>query len=650
MRLSKLAIPVVTFTLAGALAAVAATFAAQLVEDSSVVGVRRALDAERLTWADADADGLQLFLIGTAPSEAERFRALTVAGRVVDAARVIDQMDVEDSAELAPPDFSIEMLRNDSGINLIGLIPAETDREALREAAASVVPESQVSDLLETADYPAPEGWGESLDFALAALKTLPRSKISLTAERVAITAMTESEADRRTTASRLTRAVPDGTQLALDLSAPRPVITPFTLRFVIDEERGPRFDACSADTEETRERIISAARRAGLEGQALCRIGLGVPSRNWGAATEMGIEAVAALGGGTITFSDADVTLIAPLGTDQSQFDRVAGDLEARLPEVFALDAVLPVPEATVEGQGPAEFVAIRSPEGMVQLRGRVAGEMARRTADSFARAKFGSDTVYMAARVDDGLPASWSIRVLAGLEALSFLENGAVTVTRDSVKVFGNTGREAASADIAALLATKLGEGSTYDIDVTYQEQLDPIASQPTPEQCEEAIGAIVSTRKINFEPGSATLDRDAQGTLDDIAEVLKECGAIRLEIGGHTDSQGREVMNQQLSQARAQSVLNALRERRVLTSSFTAKGYGETAPIADNKTEEGREANRRIEFRLIRPEPIKEEQTTLESVAQSGQTDEGAESAGQQTGEAAEGSEEEAAGGQD
>ncbi|MDW3117574.1 MAG: hypothetical protein R8G60_07105 [Roseovarius pacificus] len=57
--------------------------------------------------------------------------------------------------------------------------------------------------------------------------------------------------------------------------------------------------------------------------------------------------------------------------------------------------------------------------------------------------------------------------------------------------------------------------------------------------------------------------------------------------------------------------------MRKRRVLTSSFTAKGYGESQPIADNDTEEGREANRRIEFRLIRPKPVKEEQTTLESL---------------------------------
>ena len=61
----------------------------------------------------------------------------------------------------------------------------------------------------------------------------------------------------------------------------------------------------------------------------------------------------------------------------------------------------------------------------------------------------------------------------------------------------------------------------------------------------------------------------------------------------------------MNQQLSQARADAVLNAIMSRRVLTSNLSAKGYGESQPIADNGTEGGREANRRIEFKLLLPE---------------------------------------------
>ena len=79
------------------------------------------------------------------------------------------------------------------------------------------------------------------------------------------------------------------------------------------------------------------------------------------------------------------------------------------------------------------------------------------------------------------------------------------------------------------------------------------------------------------------------------------MADCEYVPMEVAGHTDSQGREIMNKELSQARADAVVNALLARRVLTSNMRAVGYGEEFPIADNDTEEGREANRRIEFTL-------------------------------------------------
>ena len=83
--------------------------------------------------------------------------------------------------------------------------------------------------------------------------------------------------------------------------------------------------------------------------------------------------------------------------------------------------------------------------------------------------------------------------------------------------------------------------------------------------------------------------------------------------MEIAGHTDSQGREVMNLSLSQARADAVLNAIMARRVLVSNLSAKGYGESQPIADNESETGREANRRIEFTLrVLEEVVADERT--------------------------------------
>lgn len=621
MRLSSIIAVAVCFSAAAGVALVAANFSVKLIEETSEIGVRQALDNAEMPWAEVQADGLQVTLVGIAPTEARRFTALSTAGTVVDAARVIDNMQVEAVAAIAPPRFSAEILRNDSGVSVIGLIPADTDKTEIIDRFSAMSGGAAVTDLIESADYPTPEGWEDALAFALTAMEQLPRSKVSISAGRVAITAISDSAEAKAKLEKSLQRAAPPGLRLSLNISAPRPVITPFTLRFLIDD-LGARFDACSADTEAAKTQILNAAFAAGLAGSGNCTVGMGVPSPKWADAVEHSIVALAQLGGGSVTISDADVTLIGHAGIVQGEFDRIVGELETALPPVFALFAKLP--ETVDPTQGPPEFTATLSPEGQVQLRGRLANDNMRAIARSYAQARFSSDQVYVATRAVDGLPHDWITRVLTGLEALSSLENGALSVTPNTVTLRGNTGSETASAEIAAMLAAKLGEAEAFDIKITYQKKLDPVAGLPSPVECEAEIGAILKTGKISFEPGSATIDAGALGTMDEIAEVLKKCGDLLLEIQGHTDSQGREEMNLALSQSRAQSVLNELRARRVLTASFTAKGYGEARPVEDNDTEEGREANRRIEFRLIRPAPSEpERETTLETIAESGNT---------------------------
>ena len=603
MKLSRHLLLPIAFVTAAALAIFIATLVVGVIERRTAQEMRLALAIEGQDWTQVETSGLLVTLSGMAETEALRFRALSVAGRVVDSARVIDAMEVRPVAELRAPDFSVEVLRNDDGVSLIGLIPATADREAVVSRLTGIAAGGNVADMLETAAYPAPAGWEPALDFGLASLARLPRSKISITPDRVTITAITASAAEKARIEADLSRLAPPGLRLTLDLSAPRPVITPFTLRFLVDAE-GARFDACSADTEAARTRILSAAVAAGAEGKADCVIGLGVPSPRWAEAVVAGIAALNELGAGSLTFSDTDVSLVAASTVDQRAFDRIVGELERALPDTFSLTSVL-TPRSDNSSAGPPEFTATLGPEGQLQMRGRLTDERVRTVVDSYAAARFGSSKVYNAARLDPELPEGWPVRVLAALEALAELSSGSVTVQPDVVEISGNTGNASANAEIARLLAAKLGDGAQFKIRVTYQEMLDPAAGLPSPEECAARVNTILSVSKITFAPGSSEIAGDALKTLDEIAEVLRTCPDVRIEIGAHSDSQGRDEMNLALSQSRADAVLSALQARRILVSNLTAKGYGETNPIADNGTEEGREANRRIEFTLISQE---------------------------------------------
>ncbi len=613
MRLSAIFLRLVAFAAAGAVAYVSAQTLVREVEERSVIAVQETLVDQGYEWASVLGDGLQVILEGDAPTEAVRFRAISAAGGVVDASRVIDNLSVVESEQIAPPDFAIEILRNDAGVSLIGLIPASTDREALADRITEIADGGTVTDLLEVGDYPAPQNWRTAVNYSLRALEMLTKSKISVNAERVVVDAIADSNDEKRRLEIALARNTPDGVRLAVDIRAPRPVISPFTTRFILDED-GARFDACAVDTEEALDEILTAASAAGFQERAPCTFALGAPSRTWGTAVAQSIEALGTLGGGTVTISDTDVTLVAVEGTNQQQFDATVGRLTNALPEAFALRAELP---ATVEetGEEVPFFTATLSPEGMVQLRGRLPDDATNSVVESFAQAKFGQANITMGTRIANNLPTGWPTRVLAGIDALAALSNGVVSVEPNSFLVRGNTGNLDANAEITRLLIDKLGQAADFEIDVTYVEELDPIASLPSPQECLDRINAAKAEQKILFDPGSAQLTAATQPVVDAIADILRECGDLPIRVSGYTDSQGRETMNQQLSQARADAVLTALRARRVPVSTFESIGFGEEDPIASNETEEGREANRRIEFSLIPEEtegPATDEQT--------------------------------------
>jgi len=601
LRLAALMAPLV-FLVAGGVFLGVAYGASVLIERVSAAAVKTKLLTEGITWADVEADGLQVRLIGTAPNEASRFRAVNLISTVVDSARVRDELELTPIKAFEAPRFSLEILRNDDGIQMIGLMPAGEMEEALISRAEVLARGGPYTEMIETANYPASAAWEGAFAYGLRAFEMLPRSKISISAERVSVTAIATSVSEKRAFEADLARAKPLDLNVVVDISAPRPVLTPFTLRFVKDE-KGPRFDACAADSENARVVILAAAKAAGAEDADDCVIGLGVPSPRWSVATKAGIEAIAALASGTITFTDADVTLQAGADVAQRDFDRIVGELEAALPEVFSLNATLEQPENEQTSEGPVEFSATLAPEtGRVELRGRLGDDMQRTVVDSFAKAQFGADKVYQASVIDPDLPDGWPIRVMAGLEALGELSSGTLTVRADTVVLAGLTGNTGARARVSQILSGKLGQGAAFRVDVTYDRALDPIASLPTQQECYDRVQAVLKKNKIVFEPASSEVAGQAAVIMGQLAEALDKCTSLRIEIGGHTDAEGSESSNLALSQARADAVLIALQGRGVDVSGFSAKGYGESVPLADNASAAGRETNRRIEFKLM------------------------------------------------
>jgi outer membrane protein OmpA-like peptidoglycan-associated protein len=129
----------------------------------------------------------------------------------------------------------------------------------------------------------------------------------------------------------------------------------------------------------------------------------------------------------------------------------------------------------------------------------------------------------------------------------------------------------------------------------------------TDPTKHGCKHRVvvsaSEIVINEQVQFATGSAVIKSASDGLLDDVAKVLIDNPRIKkLEVQGHTDSDGSASLNKRLSQQRAQAVMAALVKRGVAADRLEAKGYGMEKPIGDNGTKEGKAANRRVQFIIL------------------------------------------------
>ncbi len=598
----------ISFVLASALAIFSASKLVDHVERHSERQLITLLNGAGENWATIRADGFQVIVGGLAENEATRFRTLQLISGNINQGRVYDRTSVSQPDGLQPPKFSLEILRNVERVSLIGLVPASTGREYILERVRNLHTDTEVTDMLEQVDFPAPEGWKDAVDFGLSRLKQVPRSKISVTPKRVKVTAVSDTPEEQQSLQKSLAKNKPEILKLILDVSAPRPVITPFLFRLKVVEGQGV-LEACSADTNFAGAKITRALYRVKITGNIPCQVGLGVPTTEWDTAVILSIEAMKNIGSGTITLSDSDISLIASQNVPQNTFDNAVGMLENALPKLFSLQAIL-TPKPLIDGQTGEiilpDFTATKSPEGMVQMRGRLPDQLRKDAISAYAASMFGKDNIHNQTRIVENLPDGWTVRSMAGLEAMSHMRNGSVVVLPDEVIIKGRSGKDDISSIISRIFATRIGTNANYTVDVKFDENLVPTApTEPlgiSDQDCVKQITAVLGATKINFAPSSSSIEEASLGVIDSITEILLECPNAQFEISGHTDSQGSEGTNATLSQGRADAVLSALLDRRVLTAKMISKGYGETRPIADNSTEEGRAQNRRIEFKLI------------------------------------------------
>jgi outer membrane protein OmpA-like peptidoglycan-associated protein len=116
-----------------------------------------------------------------------------------------------------------------------------------------------------------------------------------------------------------------------------------------------------------------------------------------------------------------------------------------------------------------------------------------------------------------------------------------------------------------------------------------------------CQAEFSSMLAREQIRFVSGQPAIDALSFPLLDRLAAAAAHCPAVSFEVAGHTDSEGPLDFNTSLSKARAEAVAGYLVRKGVPVERMTVAGYGPSQPIGDNQTSQGREKNRRTEFKV-------------------------------------------------
>ena len=553
-----------------------------------------------LSWLEVSADGTRVIVSGFAPDEANRFIATSKISSIINSERIIDQIIVKKQITPSTIEYVLEILRDDNHISVIGFVPTNLQSKKLIAKLKVIAKDLEVRNLLEVSSFPITDAWKRTLDYAISSVKLLPNSKISIAKEEIWISALSESIDDKIRIENQLTSLDPGFFKLHLDIQSPRPLIQPFSLRFTMDES-GASLDKCSASDEYSKVVILSAMIKLGVDKESNCEIGIGVPADSWVDAVIIAATYVKEFEIASLTFENHNVSLVVSGNTGNDKFENIIDKLKKALPNEFQVGATLQ-PVRTKEIDNTNTFTVIKSLDGVVELKGFLNDHTAEIAVRSYASSIFGSININDSLRLSDKLPQNWPIQVLTGLEVVGLLDHGSLIIEPNTILLEGKSANPEIKSIVSEILSKKLGNDILYTLKLEYDEQLVPKPIGPDAKKCVLDINNVIETLGIEFAPGEIVLQKSSNDTLKNMVDIMQTCYIVPMEIGGHTDSQGRKSLNLSISQARAEAVMDSLLSYDILTGNLIAKGYGESTPIADNKTSEGRNKNRRIEFTLI------------------------------------------------
>ncbi len=602
-------------------------------QDTWLTGVDFGLKQLRaLKSGEVRLDGLGLSLSGEAASQAQYTSVKTaLASGLPNNIRLTDD-------RVTPPvikPYTWAARAANRQVTLSGYVPNVRARTDVQNVARDVF-KRDAGGRLDFGDG-APTGFAAVVAAALRELGRLEDGSASLSDTTLTVDGMAADEATAQAVRRGLRAALPASYRLndqirfreATPPAAPSPPVAVSPYTGGVEAEQNRIVLTGFAPSETARAQIEQSA-RSRFPGRTIDNrivIGPGAPE-GWQRCFDGGMLGLARVGTGRMAMSDRRLDVIAR--TDDEDLVG-AVPLDVRSAVGGACDA-----NARIDYAAPPEpelrWSAKRDGD-VVVLSGDVASAAARTTLLAQARRQFPRADVRDNMRVVDSKSKNWPRAAEIALASLADVDVGEAVLDRQSVTVMGEMRYEPSALErVRERIRRDMPRGYSGREQITMLRPAQsvpaqpspspqvappavPVVQQPQPPQAAQpprgpstAAGAVCQARLketarsgiINFDRARALLTGESTLTLDRIAGIARNCPGVRIEIEGHTDSEGTPERNKNLSERRAQAVLSYLsRQGGVDAAVLSAIGYGETRPVAPNDTPANRARNRRIDF---------------------------------------------------
>ena len=586
------------------------------VEADMVERVSTTLEDAGLGWAKADFSGRDGVLSGTADGIKDQDDAIALAEKTWGVRIVAEDMNILRTE--SPYTWSARKEENELVLN--GFVPSRKDRKAVMNMARAQFPDIKIRDNMEIASgEPDHRTFMETVGFGLKQLSVFNYGRVGLRDRNFSIEGLTRDAESFQGLKQALREELPIDMRLSLNRVKAPDIVIPRVSPFLWSAQREDKHLRLSGHVHSARERtdILENARRLMPDLKIIdnMQIARGDPSeRQWEDGTNYALSQLAKLEKGKVRLRNFDYSIEGNASNSSSLAD--VEDSLGNLPRGFRVDAKKLIAPKVSPYIWRADYHSKR-----LTLSGHVPDKKTRRTIKAQAKRSFPKAIILDKMKVGRGAPKNWSRVANYSLSQLSRLDDGSTMIWNKEIEMRGRATSARRRVDIQERMKGDLPRGYQFFDEIRMPE---PVKKQPeTFEQlpeitqyqeddfqssdplqrddCQSYLNTLLAGQRIHFATASASFKEDSYGVLNKLAHTAGRCPDTRIEIQGHTDSDGNRKFNEFLSLRRARSVVKYLINNGISKDRLSAIGYGEAKPVAPNDSKDNKAKNRRIEFKV-------------------------------------------------